>query len=100
MGNQTINFSMHCLVKVTLLSQQFSLRAYNLGPWPPWHDVTELVKQSCIPFCMSHTTRAGVEISSGTKIMSESGKNIGKLVTRLGGLGLALLRVKEMYVVR
>lgn len=30
--------------------------------------------------------------------MSESGKNIGKLVTCLGGLGLALLRVKEMYV--
>ena len=49
---------------------------------------------------MPHITRAGVEISSGTKIMTESGKNIGKLVTRLGGLGLALLRVKEMYVVR
>lgn len=42
--------------------------------------------------------RAGEEVANGAKIMSDSGKNVGKLITRLGGLGLALLRVKEMYV--
>ena len=34
----------------------------------------------------------------GTKIMNNSGKNIGKLITRFGGIGLALIHVQEMYV--
>ena len=40
--------------------------------------------------------RAGVEVPRGTNITNDSGKNIGKLITHLEGIGLALLRVKEM----
>ena len=36
---------------------------------------------------------------NGTKLLCDSGKNVGRLICHFDGLGLALLRVKEMYAI-
>ena len=76
-----MSFSKGCYV-----GQELTARTHHTG----------VVRKRVVPITFDERLALEGAFGTGAKVLSDSGKNIGRLIARLGPAGLALLRVKEM----